>query len=215
MFARKRRDRAAEVGVRRYLSEQMHVLDPIVRFQESYDRATKLEVFDPSRAALATGDREGRPSVRFVLVKEWDDRGFVFYTNLESQKAQDLRARPQAALAFHWSTLGLQVRIEGTVERVSDEQADRYFATRARGSQLGAWASQQSAPIDNRDVLTESLARVEARFHEGDVPRPPFWTGFRVLPSRIEFWQDRPDRLHDRLLYTRHLGTWRTAILSP
>jgi pyridoxamine 5'-phosphate oxidase len=193
----------------------MHVLDPIVRFQESYDRALKLEVFDASRAALATSDREGRPSLRFVLVKEWDARGFVFYTNLESRKARELSERPAAALAFHWASTGEQVRIEGAVELVSDEEADRYFATRSRGSQLGAWASQQSAPIESRSVLSERLAQVEERFREQPVPRPVFWSGFRLLPARLEFWQDRADRLHDRLLYTRDLDTWRTAILSP
>jgi pyridoxamine 5'-phosphate oxidase len=193
----------------------MHTLDPIVRFRESYDHARNLEVFDPSRAALATSDREGRPSVRFVLVKEWDASGFVFYTNLESRKARELAERPEAALAFHWSSVGLQVRIEGPVQPVSAEQADRYFAARPRGSQLSAWASQQSAPIASREVLIESLAQVEAHFRELDVPRPPFWSGFRLLPVRIEFWQDRPDRLHDRLLYTRDHDSWRTAILSP
>jgi pyridoxamine 5'-phosphate oxidase len=193
----------------------MHVLDPIARFQEAYDRALKLEAFDPSRAALATSDRAGRPSLRFVLVKQWDVRGFVFYTNLESRKARELRAHPEAALAFHWSSTGEQVRIEGAVELVSDEEADRYFASRSRGSQLGAWASQQSAPIASRSVLDEQLARVEERFHERPVPRPVFWSGFRLLPARLEFWQDRADRLHDRLLYTRDLDTWRTAILSP
>jgi pyridoxamine 5'-phosphate oxidase len=215
MFARKRRDRAAEVRVRRYLLAVMHALDPIVRFRESYEQARKLEVFDPARAALATSDREGRPAVRFVLVKDWDARGFVFYTNLESRKARELAERPDAALAFHWSSIGLQVRIEGQVQPVSAEEADGYFASRPRGSQLSAWASQQSAAIPSRSVLIESLAQVEARFSGQEVPRPPFWSGFRLLPARIEFWQDRPDRLHDRLLYTRELDSWRTAILSP
>jgi pyridoxamine 5'-phosphate oxidase len=193
----------------------MPLPDPIARFAESYGRARGAEPFDPSRAALATCDREGRPSLRFVLVKEWDTRGFVFYTNLDSRKATELRERPEAALAFHWFTIGEQVRIEGRVEQVADEQADRYFAQRPRGSQLGAWASRQSAVIESRALLVESLAEVEARFLGRAVPRPPFWSGYRVLPARLEFWQDRPDRLHDRLLYTRDHDGWRTAILSP
>ncbi len=193
----------------------MPPLDPIARFVESFDRARDLEPFDATRAALATSDREGRPSVRFVLVKEWDVRGFVFYTNLESRKALELRANPEAALAFHWSSIGVQVRIDGGVEQVDAAQADRYFASRPRGSQLGAWASRQSTVIAARGELTASLAEVEARFAGRDVPRPPFWGGYRLLPARIEFWQDHADRLHDRLLYTRDHDGWRSAILSP
>jgi pyridoxamine 5'-phosphate oxidase len=193
----------------------MNTPNPIARFQESYERAASLEVFDASRAALATSDREGAPSVRFVLVKGWDARGFVFYTNLESRKARELEARPSAALAFHWSSTGEQVRIEGQVELVSAAEADRYFGGRPRNSQLGAWASEQSAALESRATLLARLAEVEARFQGQTVPRPPFWSGFRVLPERIEFWQDRADRLHDRLLYTRDHDTWRSAILSP
>lgn len=196
--------------------------DPIARFAESYARASALESFDASRAALATSDREGRPSVRFVLVKRWDARGFAFFTNLESRKAHELVERPQAALAFHWASTGAQIRIEGSVERVSDAEADDYFQSRPRGSQLGAWASPQSQIIAARGELLARLSEVEARYADKPVPRPAFWSGFRLKPERMEFWQDQPDRLHDRELYTRvagspvdQAGVWQTALLAP
>lgn len=193
----------------------MALLDPIARFTDCHARAALTESFDVARAALATSDGAGRPSVRFVLVKEWDERGFVVYTNLDSRKARELRENPHAALAFHWSSTGDQVRIEGAAQLVSDAEADRYFEHRPRGSQLGAWASHQSRPISGREELIERLAQL-TREHEGTtVPRPPFWSGFRLTPSRIEFWHDQPDRLHDRLLYTRTENGWQTTILSP
>lgn len=193
----------------------MTMSDPIARFAESYARASALEPFDASRAALATSDRAGRPSLRYVLVKRWDARGFAFFTNLESQKARELGENPRAALAFHWFSTGEQIRIEGQVERVSDDESDAYFQTRPRGSQLGAWASPQSTVIVARGVLTDRLAALEARFAGREVDRPPFWSGFRVLPERIEFWRDRPDRLHDRELYTRAGDAWQSVLLAP
>jgi pyridoxamine 5'-phosphate oxidase len=193
----------------------MTTSSPIARFAESYARASALETFDATRAALATCDRAGRPSLRFVLVKHWDARGFVFFTNLESRKARELDENPQAALAFHWSSTGEQIRIEGPVERVSDAESDAYFETRTRGSQLGAWASAQSQPIAARSLLEARLAEVEARYAGRAVERPPFWGGLRLCPDRIEFWRDRPDRLHDRELYTRTGDSWQVALLSP
>jgi pyridoxamine 5'-phosphate oxidase len=193
----------------------MTTSSPIARFAESYARASALETFDATRAALATCDRAGRPSLRFVLVKHWDARGFVFFTNLESRKARELDENPQAALAFHWSSTGEQIRIEGPVERVSDAESDAYFESRTRGSQLGAWASAQSQPIAARSLLEARLAEVEARFAGRAVERPPFWGGLRLCPDRIEFWRDRPDRLHDRELYTRTGDSWQIALLSP
>lgn len=193
----------------------MTTVDPIARFAESYARASGLETFDASRAALATSDRSGRPSLRFVLVKRWDASGFSFFTNLDSQKARELAQNPQAALAFHWSSTGAQIRIEGPVERVSDAEADDYFRSRPRGSQLGAWASAQSTVLASRAELTERLAQVEARFADRPVERPPFWGGFRLHPQRMEFWQDRPDRLHDRELYLRAGEGWQTVLLAP
>jgi pyridoxamine 5'-phosphate oxidase len=193
----------------------MHHDDPIARFAESYARAARSEPFDASRAALATADAQGRPSVRFVLVKEFDANGFVVYTNLESRKARELLVNPQAALAFHWASTGEQVRVEGLVELASAAQADAYFAARPRGSQLGAWASAQSTPIDSRALLETRVAELEAQYHDQPVPRPPFWSGFVIRPSSLEFWHDRADRLHDRFLYTRSEQGLTVARLSP
>jgi len=193
----------------------MTTADPIAHFHECHARAALRESFDVTRAALATCDTAGRPSLRFVLVKDWNERGFVFYTNLESRKGRELRENPHAALTFHWGSTGDQVRIEGPVEPVSETEADIYFQGRPRGSQLGAWASHQSQPITGRDELTQRLAELTGRFEGQPVPRPPFWSGFRLLPARIEFWHDQPDRLHDRLLYTRTATGWQTSLLSP
>ena len=189
--------------------------DPIDWFRRELGHAQTTEVFDATRAALATTDAEGRPHVRFVLVKAADDRGFVFFTNLESPKARDIEANPHAALAFHWSSRGIQIRIEGTVERTESEEADSYFVMRPRGSQIGAWASRQSQPVADRAALDAQIDAARERFREGKVPRPPFWGSFRVKPTRIEFWRQRDDRLHDRWSYTRVDDTWRMQRLQP
>jgi pyridoxamine 5'-phosphate oxidase len=193
----------------------MSRVDPIARFAESYTRATATETFDASRAALATSSARGLPSVRFVLVKHWDERGFAFFTNLESRKARELAENPHAALAFHWASIGEQVRVEGPVERVSAADADAYFATRPRGAQLGAWASRQSAEIGARSELELRAAELEAQFAGRAIERPPFWGGFRVAAGSIEFWRDRADRLHDREIFRRSDSGWQRALLSP
>src|SRR5262249_4221518 len=176
--------------------------DPIERFRELFARAQAAEEGETTAVALATVDAAGRPSARMVLLKGVDERGFVFYTNLESRKGRDLAANPQAALCFHWQRLRVQVRVEGQVERVAAEEADAYFASRRRGHQLGAWASSQSAPLASREELLARFQEAEARFEGKEVPRPPFWGGFRLCPDRLEFWYAQDDRLHDRQLYT-------------
>jgi pyridoxamine 5'-phosphate oxidase len=190
--------------------------DPWHWFRESFARAQRTETFDPSRAALATVDADGRPSVRFVLVKYADERGFQFYTNLDSSKARHLAVRPFAALAFHWSTTDEQVRAEGHVARVSDNEADAYFLSRPRGSKLSAWTSQQSRPIDNREALEARRREMEARWTGVEsIPRPPFWGGYRLIPTRIEFWRNRADRLHDRWSFSQGDDGWLCQRLQP
>ena len=165
--------------------------------------------------ALATVDEGGHPSVRIVLLKAFDERGFVFYTNYEGRKGRSLLANPKAALCFYWSPIDIQVRVEGLVTKVSDQEADSYFATRERLSQIGAWASRQSQPMNRPQELDERVAEFEAKFEGKMVPRPPFWSGFRVGAEKIEFWKNRSNRLHERHLYTREGSGWRTEILYP
>lgn len=192
--------------------------DPIELFIELYARARKLDplvIREPNAMTLSTADRSGRPSARLVLLKSVDVRGFTFYTNLESRKARELLENPRAALCFYWFPLDVQIRVEGIASLVTDEEADEYFATRPRGSQIGAWASDQSRVISRAGELDERVAMFEARFDGREVERPPHWSGFRVDPDRIEFWRNRPNRLHDRVLYTRAAEGWRAEQLYP
>lgn len=191
--------------------------EPFVLFSQWLGEAAKSEPNDPNAMALATADAAGLPDVRMVLLKGLDDRGFVFYTNTESAKGNELAANPQAALLFHWKSLRRQVRIRGPVERVSGAEADAYYVTRPRGSRIGAWASQQSRPLESRFALEKAVASYTARFGIGDIPRPAHWSGYRILPLQMEFWHDRPFRLHDRLVFRRTApeGGWLREQLYP
>ncbi len=193
--------------------------NPIDLFRAWMGEAADSEPNDPNAVALATVGADGQPSLRMVLLKDVDDRGFVFYTNFESQKGQELLATPKAALCFHWKSLRRQVRIEGPVSVVGDDEADAYFASRARGSQIGAWASEQSRPMDGKVELMKRVASYTAKFGLSKVPRPAHWSGFRIRHDRMEFWRDGRFRLHDRLVYHRageaDGDAWRTEILYP
>lgn len=192
--------------------------DPIARFVDLLEQAKRIppdRLPEPTAFALATVDDEGLPSVRILLLKGVDERGFVFYTNFESRKGAELLASKRAAMCFHWQLLEEQVRIEGAATPVSDAEADAYFATRARGSQLGAWASLQSQRMAHPGDLEKRLAEFERKFANQPVPRPPHWSGFRLVPERIEFWRNMPSRLHERNLYTRSGSTWRVEVLYP
>ncbi|HSU13857.1 pyridoxamine 5'-phosphate oxidase [Longimicrobium sp.] len=189
--------------------------EPFRRFGELFERARQTDLHEPTAMALATADADGRPSVRMVLLKDFDEAGFVFYTNLGSRKAGEMAANPFAALCFHWQPMEVQVRIEGRVEPVTPEEADAYYASRARGSRIGAWASRQSTRLDSYDTLVERVKEAEARYEGREIPRPPFWSGFRVVPDRIEFWFGRPSRLHERELYTLRDGGWTKELLYP
>ncbi len=194
--------------------------EPFARFGELLARArAEKEIREPTAMSIATVGEDGRPSLRMVLLKDFDERGFVFYTNLGSRKGRELRANPNAALCFHYQPFEIQVRIEGRAEPVTDAEAEAYYASRPRGSRVGAWASIQSTPLESYDLLVNRVDELEAKFGPtGDIPRPPFWSGFRVVPSAIEFWQGKPSRLHERDVYTLAPGdppAWSVGHLFP
>jgi len=196
--------------------DESHVTaDPFEQFHHWFEEALKAEQPDVEAMTLSTSTHDGRISGRIVLLKGFDARGFIFFTNYVSRKSRELEANSQAALTFYWHTLNRQVRIEGLVEKVSRLESEEYFRTRPRGSQIGAWASPQSDEIINRDVLVERVAEIEARFGDGDIPCPPFWGGWRLQPDMIEFWQGRESRLHDRIVYAKQNGAWRISRLAP
>jgi pyridoxamine 5'-phosphate oxidase len=189
--------------------------DPISRFAQLFAQASASIPKDPNAMVLATVDPDGRPSARVVLLKGFDAAGFVFYTNLESRKAAALQAHRFAALCFYWPSLDVQVRVEGSVARVADEEADLYFASRPRGSQLGAWASEQSRPLASRELLENRMIKLEQAYAGLEVPRPPYWSGFRLRPDRMEFWHGKPSRLHERILYRLEEDRWIPSLLNP
>jgi pyridoxamine 5'-phosphate oxidase len=189
--------------------------DPIIRFRQLLAQAEELGIELPNAAAFATAGKDLQPTVRILLLKDVDDRGFVFYTNMQSRKAVQISENPRASVCFWWPKLRQQVRVEGLLEVVSDAQADAYFATRPRGSQIAAWASNQSSEISSRAELMSVVAAFTAKYKEQPVPRPPHWTGYRLAPERIEFWMEQPDRLHERRVYTRERDGWKVALLAP
>ncbi len=189
--------------------------DPFTLFDAWYAEAKEAEPNDPNAMALATADAQGRPSVRIVLLKDHGPDGFVFYTNREGRKAGDLAVNAHAALVLHWKSLRRQVRVEGPVTLASDAESDAYFASRSRDSRIGAWASDQSRPLDSRETFERRVAEIAARFDGQDVPRPPNWGGYRVTPEAIEFWRDRAARLHERRVFTRAGNSWTEGLLFP
>ena len=189
--------------------------EPFALFGAWLDDATASEPNDPNAVALATVDSDGLPDVRMVLLKDFDPTGFVFYTNFESAKGREILGSMKAAMCFHWKTLRRQVRIRGPVDIVTDAEADAYYATRPRGSRIGAWASRQSRPLESRFALEKAVAEYTLRYPVGDIPRPAHWSGFRIAPQAIEFWHDRPFRLHDRMLFTRSGAGWEKTRLYP
>jgi pyridoxamine 5'-phosphate oxidase len=196
--------------------DETHVsADPVAEFDRWFSQAQEAKVLEPNAMALATSTPDGSPSVRMVLLKDFDQQGFVFFTDYRSRKGLELENNPRAALAFYWSELERQVRITGTVERTSARESEEYFRTRPRGSRLGAWVSHQSRVIPSRAPLESGLREVKARFSTEDVPLPPHWGGYRLRPEEVEFWQGREDRLHDRIRYVREGEGWRVERLSP
>ena len=190
--------------------------DPLIQFDLWYEDAVKAELIHPNAFTLATSTNDGKPSSRVLLLKGFDERGFVFYTNSHSKKGGDLSVNPFAAISFWWGKLERQVRIEGAIEKVSSDEADEYFSSRPRGSQIGAWASEQSSVIDSRDTLDQQFQEYENKYKDMTVPRPPYWDGYRLIPNLIEFWQGRENRLHDRIQYILQAdGTWNKERLAP
>ena len=190
--------------------------DPLAQFRAWFEDALAADLHEPNAMVLATATPDGKPSARVVLLKGFDERGFVFYTNYEGRKGREIGRNPHAALVFYWGELERQVRIEGRVGRVSERESDAYYASRPRGSRLGAWASEQSRPAESREVLESRLAALEREYEDQNIPRPPFWGGYRVEPEAVEFWQGRENRLHDRIVYRRMGdGGWEIGRLQP
>jgi pyridoxamine 5'-phosphate oxidase len=189
--------------------------DPVAQFRVWFEKVIDADLHEPNAMILATATTEGKPSARTVLLKGYDERGFVFYTSYEGRKAGELEVNPMCALLFYWGELERQVRIEGRASRLSSEESDAYFASRPRGSRLGAWASEQSLPVEDRSVLEERVRALEKEYEGREIPRPPFWGGYRVEPDTIEFWQGRENRLHDRIVYHRSGRGWKIVRLQP
>lgn len=189
--------------------------DPILRFRELLAQAAQLGIVPYNAAAFATTGKDLQPTVRMLLLKDVDDRGLVFYTNLESRKGRQMDGNPRASACFWWPQLRQQVRFEGAVELVSERESDEYFASRPRGSQIGAWASRQSSELSSREELIAAAESFAAKYKDQTVPRPPYWSGYRLLVERVEFWREQPDRLHDRELYTRQADGWIIRLLAP